>query len=621
MAVKDIFYYLLYIAVILILTLLSYTLFLKKKSQIHYVFLGMISMMAIWATGNLLTAFELRQGNPFPMHWMKLWFIGNCYMPVFLYINSRIFRYGKIKNIKKVMINFIPPTISYLVLLTNDINGHLFFKRFDGILAQNVEYGPFFIIHTIISYVYLAVAIYLLISYAVNNSGLFSSQSFLMLLAAIIPISVNVLLTLRIRDIPLPVYSTTIAFTVTVTILGFSMFRYQFLQLTPNAMRTVLDQMEDGFTVIDRTLNITYCNASFMRIFHQYKPAISVPLTEVFRPDILPDFWAQLRYYIQTVETALKTLTFEYTFTLNNDQRIFVIDVTPITAKGMRLPWGILLFFKDTTEMKRSVETIKRNQAMLMEQEHLASLGQLIGGIAHNLKTPIMSLAGGLEALQDLSKEYMESIGDKSVTNDDHREIAREMLDRIEKCKPYCSYMSDIISAVRGQAVQLSDSTVSKFTVSELIKRVDILMLHELKKHHCILKIENHVPPEAEVPGALNNLIQIVDNIIVNAIQAYDGSQGAIEMKLIPCHRYRGNIQIIISDKAGGISQDVQKKLFKEMYTTKGAKGSGIGLYLSYLTIKGKFGGDMWFESEIGSGTTFYISVPAINIGHYTLAK
>ena len=63
------------------------------------------------------------------------------------------------------------------------------------------------------------------------------------------------------------------------------------------------------------------------------------------------------------------------------------------------------------------MQTIKNNQNILMERERLASLGQLIGGIAHNLKTPIMSIAGASEGLSDLIKVYDSSIFDIDLTD------------------------------------------------------------------------------------------------------------------------------------------------------------------------------------------------------------
>ncbi|NCC76033.1 MAG: ATP-binding protein, partial [Clostridia bacterium] len=59
-----------------------------------------------------------------------------------------------------------------------------------------------------------------------------------------------------------------------------------------------------------------------------------------------------------------------------------------------------------------------------------------------------------------------------------------------------------------------------------------------------------------------------------------------------------------------GIPTAVRDKLFREMVTTKGKLGTGLGLYMSHATIKGKFGGRMWFDSEPGKGTRFFIELP-----------
>ena len=66
-----------------------------------------------------------------------------------------------------------------------------------------------------------------------------------------------------------------------------------------------------------------------------------------------------------------------------------------------------------------------------------------------------------------------------------------------------------------------------------------------------------------------------------------------------------------VRDHASGMTEDVKNKLFKEMITTKAKNGTGLGLYMSYSTITGRFGGKMWFESVRGMGTSFYILIPA----------
>ena len=63
---------------------------------------------------------------------------------------------------------------------------------------------------------------------------------------------------------------------------------------------------------------------------------------------------------------------------------------------------GFLAFFKDVTKVKESMQRLQDSQTKLMEQERLASLGQMVGGIAHNLKTPIMSVSGSMIAVENL---------------------------------------------------------------------------------------------------------------------------------------------------------------------------------------------------------------------------
>ena len=255
------------------------------------------------------------------------------------------------------------------------------------------------------------------------------------------------------------------------------------------------------------------------------------------------------------------------------------------------------------------MKTIRDNQNMLMERERLASLGQLIGGIAHNLKTPIMSISGATEGLHDLIQEYDASIGGPEVTNEGHHEIAKDMNSWITKIKSYTEYMSDIITAVKGQAVTLSSEQSSNFAVEELVKRVDILMKHELKNALITLNSYIQVDPKKVLNGSINSLVQVIDNMISNAIQAYDGKPNNDIDFIIK----EENNQIIISikDYGKGLDDEVKQKLFKEMITTKGKNGTGLGLFMSYSTIRAHFNGNITFESEKGKGTTFNIILPS----------
>lgn len=254
------------------------------------------------------------------------------------------------------------------------------------------------------------------------------------------------------------------------------------------------------------------------------------------------------------------------------------------------------------------ITQIKDTQESLMEIERLSSLGQLIGGIAHNLKTPIMSIAGAAEGLNDLIKEYDSSIDDPTVNSQDHHEIASDMSTWIEKIKNYTEYMSDIITAVKGQAVVMSNEDDINFTISELVKRVTILMKHELKNAIINLNTDIKVDENLTLNGDVNNLVQVINNMISNAIQAYNGKENeSIEFTITKDSK---NIIFSIEDHAGGLPDKVTDKLFKEMITTKGKNGTGLGLYMSYSTIKAHFNGNITFDTKKGKGTKFNIYIP-----------
>ena len=257
----------------------------------------------------------------------------------------------------------------------------------------------------------------------------------------------------------------------------------------------------------------------------------------------------------------------------------------------------------------KHLNQIHENQNLLIERERLASLGQLIGGIAHNLKTPIMSISGASEGIKDLVNEFDASIGNPLVNNDDFHDIAKDMREWLEKINSYTEYMSDILTAVKGQAVALSEQNDMDFTIGELFKRVNILMKHELKQAVVYLNMSMKIDENTIINGDVNTLVQVVNNMISNSIQAYDGKSEQ-QIDLTAWKNDNNNIVITVKDYGPGLPEKVKHKLFKEMITTKGKNGTGLGLYMSYSTIRAHFNGDITVETEDGKGTSFNIILP-----------
>ena len=402
------------------------------------------------------------------------------------------------------------------------------------------------------------------------------------------------------------IYLTPMSFTITTLLFTFAVLKFRFLSITPIALQRIVDRISDGYIVLSEEQNITDFNKTLLDIFKL--SANKIRNTNIFSTIttkyLTKSDLEKMKTYIIESKSSPNTNRFE--IKLVNEERYFNVEINSILSEGNFI--GTLILFKDTTQHMLDMQTIQNNQQLLMERERLASLGQLIGGIAHNLKTPIMSISGAAEGLTDLVKEYDSSIGDPEVTNDDHHDIAKDMREWIEKIKTYTAYMSDVITTVKGQAVTLSEEQVVSFDIDELVKRVDILMKHELKNALVVLNVQMNTSSSTTLHGNIVSLVQVINNMISNSIQAYNGVPNK-EINFI-VDRDGNNIILSIQDFAGGLPKEVEEKLFKEMITTKGKNGTGLGLFMSYSTIRAHFNGNITFETEQGKGTTFHIIIP-----------
>lgn len=575
----------------------------KSKKQIKKIFSFNLICLLICTTGQITQILFSQKLGIKQIYFDYFVYIGTCFLPISVYFTGLSFENTKIQFKKKYSVLFIIPIISLIILWTNDYH-HLFYKQYSTSIANTV-YGPYMVIHNIYSYILLGLGIIYMLKFSIKNSGFFSKQSLLIVLGVSVPVVVNILGTFKI--IPMSIYVTPITFTITIICCAIAIFKFQFLNVTPIALQKIVDRISDGYVVLDDNNVITDFNKTFLDIFKLSSEDIRSKnfIRFLQQRKISEQVVEKISKSIKKANSTEKTVSFEQQFV--KIKKYFRIEITPINSDNNSL--GTLFLLKDITQHKEDMETIKNNQDILMERERLAGLGQLIGGIAHNLKTPIMSIAGATQGLENLIKEYDESIDDPLVNSQDHHDIARDMEEWIPKIRAHLEYMSDIITTVKGQAVaSLSTDDTEEFTVAELIKRVNILMKHELKNAYIYLNVLMKIDENQIIHGNVNVLVQVVNNMISNAIQAYAGKHDQnIQLEISNIDNY---INISITDFAGGLPKEVQDRLFKEMVTTKGKNGTGLGLYMSYSNIKAHFGGDIIYQTEDGKGTTFNILIP-----------
>ena len=573
----------------------------KNSDQLTQVFICCLICMIFW-TLSLILQILFQNTSIDPILFEGFASFGACFIPVAFMFLAIIFARTKIKFRKLYFLLFIIPILSTILMFTNNYH-HLFFKVYSVNMSEGIM-GPYSLVNSLYTYICVLIGLIYLIQYSIKNSNFFSKQSFLIILGEIIPLVINCLGTFGI--IPMNVYVTPVSFTISIICFAIAIFKFDFLKIAPIALQKIVDRISDSYIVLNEDLIITDFNKTFLDTFSLTNFEIrNVNIIDLFKKSNAFDVdIEELIAAINKTKLDDSTITLEkYWKSIN---KYFHIEINCIKNNDTFL--GTLILLKDVTQHNLDVQTIKENQEILIEQERLASLGQMIGGIAHNLKTPIMSISGATEGLSNLIEEYRKSIGDSEVTVDDHHAIANDMDEWITKIRTHLSYMSDIITAVKGQAVAFSDNTFNGFTVQELVKYVDILMKHELKNALVTLNTFVKLDPSTSIKGNINSLVQVINNIISNAIQAYNGQPNKdINFTLF---EENNNLVISIEDFAGGLPENVQDKLFKSMITTKGKNGTGLGLFMSYSNIKAHFNGNMSYTTKKGEGTTFYLKIP-----------
>ena len=574
----------------------------RPLSQLQYAFTSLLVNILIISVGVISQLVCTTVGNVEPIIFENFIYIGTCLLPVSLFFVAIIFKNTKIRFKKRYLLLFVIPLLTLIILYTNKYH-HLFYKMYSSNLNEMI-YGPYFYVHTIYTYGLLLISMGIMINSSFKNSGAFSKQTVLIVIGTAFPILINVLGTLKIYD--MNVCFTPISFSIATIFYTFAILKFNFLKITPIALQKIVDRISDGYVVLDESNTVIDFNKTFLDIFKLSPEEIRSEdfIKFLQKKNMNKRTVSKIEKELKRANEAEVTITFEQHFSYI--KKYFKIEITPINIDNTSL--GTIFLLKDITQHKQDMETIRNNQDVLMERERLASLGQLIGGIAHNLKTPIMSIAGATEALEELIKEYDESIDDPLVNSQDHHDIAKDMESWIPKIRAHIEYMSDIITTVKGQAVALSNDKTMSFTIGELIKRVNILMKHELKNAYIYLNILMKTDENLVLKGDVNALVQVLNNMITNAIQAYNGVRDKnIELEV---NKKGNDIIISLTDYAGGLPKEVQDKLFKEMVTTKGKNGTGLGLYMSYSNIRARFGGDITYRTEEGKGTTFSIIIP-----------
>ena len=270
-------------------------------------------------------------------------------------------------------------------------------------------------------------------------------------------------------------------------------------------------------------------------------------------------------------------------------------------------------------ELESALENLKLAQSQLVQSEKMASIGQLVAGIAHEINNPVTFISGGVDSLST----NLEEIGHvfnlyQRITPENSREKLRE----IEELKEQIDYkqaireINELITSIKNGTERTTqivnglrsfsrlDEDVLKFAdLHEGLESTLILLRNKYKNRIEILREYDNLPQIECYPGQLN---QVFMNILSNAIDAIEDT-GTIA---IATEQSNGTITIRIRNNGKGIPETIREKIFDPFYTTKEVgSGTGLGLSISHGIIK-KHKGEIRVVSEVGKGSEFIITIP-----------
>jgi signal transduction histidine kinase len=305
-----------------------------------------------------------------------------------------------------------------------------------------------------------------------------------------------------------------------------------------------------------------------------------------------------------------------------------------IAWSGVMYPWGMLIFilslgfvlerrfqqnadelevsnaklqeYSQTLEQKveQRTQALKEAQSQLIMKEKMASLGNLVAGVAHEVNTPIGAIHSSadvtrrcIEKIQSLLKSY-QTLKEVNIDTQLHKSF-QILKDNNKVTATASKRVAKIVKSLKTFA-RLDEAEFLKADIHEGLDSTLMLIDHEIKNRITVIKQYGEIP---EIDCYPNELNQVFMNVLMNAVQAIE-QDGQI---VIETFIEDDKVIVKISDDGIGIPHDAMGKIFNPGFTNKGVGvGTGLGLSISYNIIQ-KHHGEIQVESEVGKGTAVFI--------------
>lgn len=283
-------------------------------------------------------------------------------------------------------------------------------------------------------------------------------------------------------------------------------------------------------------------------------------------------------------------------------------DATRIAEqKTIELDNTSRVLIKTNQNLIDSIENLKNTRDQLVQNEKMASLGELVAGIAHEINTPIGVGVTAASHLQDSVSIFTQKFESGKITKtefsdflNDANEATRILLNNLE-----CA--AKLISSFKQIAVDQTSEDRRVFNIKDTIEETLLSLRPKIK--HTNITIKLHCPDDIEIDSFPGSYSQVISNLVTNSlIHAYDENDiGKIELHITQSNKA---LNILYCDDGKGIAEENIKKVFDPFFTTRrGSGGSGLGLNLIFNIITQQLKGTININNK-QSGVCFDMKLP-----------
>ncbi|MBN8504089.1 MAG: PAS-domain containing protein [Burkholderiales bacterium] len=244
----------------------------------------------------------------------------------------------------------------------------------------------------------------------------------------------------------------------------------------------------------------------------------------------------------------------------------------------------------------------------LAQAEKLASLGNLVAGVAHELNTPIGTARLAASTLEDRVRQFEGEMTQGTLRRSALNDFLRGTHDAAALVHANLARAAELIAAFKEVTIDQTSMRRREYLLHEVVAGVGATLAHLLRngQHHWVVEVPQGIRMEGH-PGALQ---QVLTNLAQNSLlHGFEGRSGGLIR--ISAHANREQVQIDYEDNGLGMAPEIRRRAFEPFFTTKmGQGGSGLGLHLSHQLVTGLLGGTLHLRSRVGQGVQFSLTLP-----------